>query len=87
MKSNIPLIPCQSKQLAAIGYDPDSKTLAITFNQKDGQSLPYHYPCDPEMYAALQAAESKGGFFNQHIKKNPKMPATKMVPEPEKEAA
>ncbi len=83
MKSNIPVTAVESQQLAAIGYDPDSKTLAITFKNKSGTSLPYHYPCEPEMFAELQQAKSKGNFFNQNIKNNPKMPATKMVPDAE----
>lgn len=85
MKSTIPLQPVESKQLAAIGYDANTGTLAITFRQKNGTSLPYHYPCTPEMHAELLAAESKGGFFNQRIKKNPDMPATKMIPDPDEQ--
>jgi len=81
MKSNIALTPVKSHQLAAYGYDEASQTLAITFNNKNGTSLPYHYPCTPEVFAEMQAAESKGKFFNSRILKNPDMPATKMVPD------
>lgn len=85
MKSTIALTACTSHQLAAYGFDPATNTLAITFNNKNGQSLPYHYPCTPEKFAELQAAESKGKYFNQNILRNPDMPATKMVPEEDQE--
>ena len=87
MKSTIPLKACESHQLAAYGFDPATNTLAITFKQKNGSSPPYHYPCTPELYAELEAAVSKGKFFNQRIKGNPDMPHTKIVPDPEEQEA
>lgn len=87
MKSLIPLTPVESHQLAAYGFDPVTNTLAITFKNKTGTSLPYHYPCTPEVFAELQAAESKGGYFNKNIKNNPKMPATKTTIDDEDQAA
>ena len=81
MKSTIALTPCTSHQLAAYGYDAATQTLAITFKQKGGTSLPYHYPCTPELFAELESAESKGKFFNQRIKGNKDMSHTKMVPD------
>ena len=87
MKSTIPLTPCDSHQLAAHGFDPTTKTLAITFRNKAGVTHPYHYPCTQEQYDALCAAESKGKWFNQTMKNNPDFPATKMVPDEEQEAA
>lgn len=86
MKSTIPLTPVESRQLAAYGYDSTTGTLAITFKQKNGTSLPYHYPCPTQTWAEFLAAESKGRFFNQRIKGNPQMPHTKMVDD-EQEAA
>ena len=87
MKSTIPLTPCDSRQLAAHGYDPATKTLAIQFKQKSGVTHPYHYPCTQEQYDALCAAESPGHHFNTHFKNNPAHPFTKMVPDEEQEAA
>ena len=86
-KSTIPLTPVVSNQLAATGYDPATKTLAITFKNKSGVTHPYHYPCTQEQYDALCASESKGKWFNTTIKGNPAFPATKMVPDEEKDAA
>ena len=86
-KSTIPLTPVESRQLAAHGYDPATKTLAITFRNKGGVTHPYHYPCTQEQYDALCAAESRGKHFNEHFKNNPAHPAVKMVPDEDREAA
>ena len=81
MKSLIPLTPVKSSQLAAVGYNAATKTLAIAFKQKEGTSLPYEYtPVSPEMYAEFQAAESMGKFFGARIKNNKDIKCTKMVP-------
>ena len=83
MKCTIPLTPCESKQLAAFGYDPTTQRLAVTFKQKNGTSLPYEYPCTPEFYKELCEAPSKGKFFNARIKNNAEMPHQKMIPDEE----
>ena len=58
-----------SNQVAAIGYDPETKTLAVSFTR--GQAL-YQYPnVEPEVHAAFLAAESVGKFFGAHIKDLP----------------
>ncbi|QHJ00077.1 KTSC domain-containing protein [Xylophilus rhododendri] len=59
----------ESNQVAEIGYDPETKTLAVTFTR--GQAL-YQYPdVEPEKHAEFMAAESKGVFFGAHIKHLP----------------
>ncbi|WPB58604.1 KTSC domain-containing protein [Xylophilus sp. GOD-11R] len=59
----------ESNQVAEIGYDPETKTLAVTFTR--GQAL-YQYPnVEPETHAAFLAAESIGKFFGEHIKALP----------------
>lgn len=80
----IELVPVQSNQVAAIGYDPATKTLAVTFTR--GAGAIYHYPdVEPEAYEAFKGAESIGKHFGQHIKP---LPFTKYAPEPvEKPAA
>ncbi|MBB1602001.1 KTSC domain-containing protein [Variovorax sp. UMC13] len=62
----INMTPVASNQVAAIGYDTGTKTLAVTFAR--GDSL-YQYPhVEPEVHAAFIAAESIGKYFGVHIK-------------------
>jgi hypothetical protein len=65
----IALVPVESNQVAAIGYDPVTKTLAVSFTR--GSAL-YQYPAvEPETHAAFMAAESVGKFFAANIKNLP----------------
>lgn len=71
---DIKMTPVQSSQLAEIGYDEDSKTLAIRFNGRhdEPKGRLYHYSgVEPETFEALKNAESKGSFFIRNIKPNP----------------
>lgn len=62
----IPMIPVDSSQVDRVGYDAETKTLAVQF--KHGARAIYHYPnVKPETHAAFMAAESKGVFFREHI--------------------
>ena len=66
----IPMKPVTTNQVAAIGYDGETKTLAVTFTR--GTGAIYHYPdVEPELYAEFIGAESIGSFFGQHIKQRP----------------
>lgn len=66
----IELTAVNSSQVQAIGYDPDTKTLAVTFTRGTGAC--YHYAgVEPETFEAFKAAESIGSFFGQHIKSLP----------------
>lgn len=68
--THIAMTPVESNQVGAVGYDPASKTLAVTFTR--GAGAIYHYPnVEPEVHAAFMAAESKGKFFGEHIKTLP----------------
>ncbi len=62
--------PVESNQIAAIGHDPETDTLAVQFTTKtDRPGSVYHYAnFDAEQFAALRGAESVGTHFNQHIK-------------------
>jgi hypothetical protein len=86
----IPLTDVESKQIAAIGYDADTQTLAVRFKNWKGEvtSL-YHYDnVTAEDFAALQAAESKGGHFNKVIKADPaRWPYRKVEDRPQADAA
>lgn len=68
--AQIQLTPVESSQIAAIGYDPASETLAIQFKGKgDAPGSVYHYAYfTAEDWAALHAAESVGSHFYRHIK-------------------
>lgn len=72
----IPMTPVSSNQVKAIGYDPATKILAVTFTR--GAGAIYHYPnVEPEQHAAFIGAESIGKHFGAHIQGLPfdKFPA------------
>lgn len=76
----IPMTPVTSQQVAAIGYDAERRTLAVTFARGIGSI--YHYPeVEPQVYADFMAAESKGNFFGKHVKSLPflKFPAREVA--------
>jgi hypothetical protein len=57
--------PVQSSNIEAVGYDPDTQTLAVQFN---GGGV-YHYAgVSAEAHKALVEAPSVGGHFHQHIR-------------------
>jgi uncharacterized protein YdaL len=61
---DIPLVPVTSSNVAAVGYDAASKTLAVKFNSG---SL-YHYSdVPPELHAEAMKAKSIGSFLSQHV--------------------
>lgn len=67
---DIPLTPVKSNQVAAVGYDPLTKTLAVTFTR--GPGTIYQYPnVEPKVHAEFMAAESIGRYFGAHIKALP----------------
>lgn len=58
--------PCTSSQIAAHGYDAETQTLGVKFNNSPSA---YHYfDVGPEVYAAMLAAESVGKFFGSTIR-------------------
>jgi hypothetical protein len=79
-RQQIQLNEVESNQVGAVGYDPETKTLAVRF--KRGAGAIYHYPdVSPETHAAFVFADSIGTYFGQHIKplpfkKYPAEPAT-----------
>lgn len=79
----IALTPVVSNQVAGIGYDHDSKTLAVSFTR--GQGHVYHYPdVEPETACAFYMAESFGRHFGEHIAK---LPSLKFKPDAQPVAA
>jgi hypothetical protein len=55
----------ESSMMKRVDYDETSKELDITF--MSGKTYRY-LAVSPEIYSALLDAESKGQFFNEHIK-------------------
>ena len=69
-RPSIALSPVDSSQVKAIGYDEETKTLAVTFTR--GTGAIYHYPdVAKETYDAFMACDSAGTFFGKHIKSLP----------------
>lgn len=67
--ATIEMTPVDSSQIAALGHDPDTKTLAVQFN---GGGL-YHYDnVDAELFDRFRNADSIGSFFHKNIKSDPK---------------
>jgi len=66
--SEIPItMTPKSSKVYGYGYDAGAKTLSVQFKGFDGapRDNAYHYPnVTPEMFAALEAAESKGKHIN-----------------------
>lgn len=59
-------IPVESSNLASVGYDKDSSTLEVEFQN----GAIYQYFGVPEIeYSGLMKAASKGSYLNQNIKK------------------
>jgi hypothetical protein len=59
--------PVQSSNVTSVGYDPDSKTLAIEF--KDGSVYHYH-DVESSTHEELVSSKSVGKFIHSNIKGN-----------------
>jgi len=57
--------PVDSSTLLRVGYRPDSATLELTFTT--GKVYQY-LDVPPRIHAGLMRAESKGRYFNRHIR-------------------
>jgi hypothetical protein len=67
---DISLSAVKSSQVKEVGYDPATKTLAVTFAH--GKGAVYHYPgVTQEAFDAFKGAESIGTHFGKHIKSLP----------------
>lgn len=58
-------IPVDSSNIAEIGYDPDSATLEVLFNN---ESLYQYFDVPETVYEEFLAADSKGKYFNANIR-------------------
>jgi hypothetical protein len=61
----IELTPVSSSNVAAIGFDPETKQLHVRY--KSGGTYVYH-DVPAEKHEALMKAESKGKHLAEHIK-------------------
>lgn len=69
-RQQIMLNAVDSNKIGAVGYDPDTQTLAVQF--KRGAGAIYHYPnVTPEQHAAFIGAESLGKHFGEHLQALP----------------
>lgn len=61
----ITMTPVKSSNIAATGYDPATKTLAVQFK---GGLKTYHYAGVPEsVFGDMSKAESVGKFINTQV--------------------
>ena len=65
--------PVSSSNLAAVGYDPNTKILEIEFH---GGSVYAYSDVPQDIFDELMSAESHGKYFNANIKD--KYPYTKI---------
>jgi len=63
--NNIPMFPVESKNIKAVGYNANTRTLRIQFKQ--GTFYDY-FGVPPEIFQQLMVAVSKGTFFGLAIK-------------------
>jgi hypothetical protein len=69
--AEITLIPVESSQIEAIGYDQSRQVLAIKFKNKTGTGPTYEYGnVSQTLFDEFLAADSKGRFFRDRIKSN-----------------
>ena len=74
----IEMKPVESSQIAAIGHDPATNTLAVQFHGKEGPGSVYHYEnVSAEQHDTFVNAESIGKHFGANFKKNEAHPFTR----------
>ncbi len=64
-KPSIEMKPVSSRNISAVGYSPETKTLRVAFHS--GSVYTYE-DVDAEKHAKLMAADSVGSHLNAHIK-------------------
>ena len=61
-------VPVVSSDIASVGYNERTRVLEVEFIKSGVYS---YYNVEPYMFAAFLGADSKGQFFNRHIKQGP----------------
>lgn len=78
-KPMISMRTVDSSQIAAIGHDPETNTMAVQFKKKDGPGSTYTYAAvTADQFAEFVGAESIGQHFGANFKKNPNHPYQKI---------
>lgn len=88
--THIALQAVVSSQIAAIGYDADTQTMAIQFKNWKGEiGSTYHYAnVSADDFIAFRDAESQGKHFGKHFKPHAdRYPYTRMDAPPAARAA
>ena len=83
--ASIPMEPVVSSQIAEIGHDPETNTMAVRFPPKGGRpGALYHYDnVDAETFKSFRTADSIGSHFYRHIKPHAdRYPYKKIVEQP-----
>lgn len=57
--------PVKSSNVKSVGYDPDTKTLAVEFN---GGGVYHYHDVEKDVHDNLIGARSVGGFIHNNIK-------------------
>ena len=58
----------KSSLLDKVGYDPETKTLAIQMN--NSSDVYYYEDVPPSVFDSFQDAKSKGNYYVKHIKRH-----------------
>ena len=58
----------KSSLIDKIGYDPETKTLAIQMN--NSSDVYYYEDVPPSVFDSFQDAKSKGNYYVKHIKRH-----------------
>jgi hypothetical protein len=59
------MVPVESSNIKAIGYDQTTKVLRVEFHKSGTYNF---HGIEPEKHAALMASDSKGTHFQRHIR-------------------
>lgn len=64
----VEIIPVVSSNINAVGYNENSRLMKIVFKGKGDTFTTYLYEgVEPELYAELLKAESKGRFLSENV--------------------
>ncbi len=61
----VQMVAVESRAISRIGYDPETKRLLVTFRSGDAYA---YFDVPAALFAAFRAAESRGRFFQAHIR-------------------
>lgn len=61
--------PVTSSNLVSAGYDAATKTMEVEFYGKSGNTIYQYHDVPKEVYDGFLAADSKGSYFHNNIKR------------------